>query len=105
MYVFRKVTALLIQLFAVGKISDETLPILPIHTFVAGTIPSDDEHLHTAIGFAWMSWNSRLGLPHDVWILISTACQTCETCDYVRTLSADVGHRDHNGRCMKNVTQ
>ncbi|KAJ6451965.1 hypothetical protein C8R45DRAFT_1113304 [Mycena sanguinolenta] len=37
----------------------------------------------TAIGAALREWNSRLGVPTDVWILVSTAVVVCEHCDLV----------------------
>ncbi|KAJ6478213.1 hypothetical protein C8R45DRAFT_933973 [Mycena sanguinolenta] len=53
----------------------------------------------TAIGAALREWNSRLGVPTDVWILVSTAVVVCEHCDLVRSFAAHTLHLDGSGHC------
>ncbi|KAF9029446.1 hypothetical protein BDZ89DRAFT_1038518 [Hymenopellis radicata] len=63
-----------------------------------------DEFLDHPIGLAMMSWNSRLGVPQDVWHLIFTACIQCPTCRLVRSPSAYVAHLESGvGSACKDV--
>ncbi|KAF8186516.1 hypothetical protein K438DRAFT_1765289 [Mycena galopus ATCC 62051] len=50
------------------------------------------ETLDTPIGAALLEWNSRLGVPADVWIMVSTAVIHCSTCDLTRTFPAHAIH-------------
>ncbi|KAJ7829622.1 hypothetical protein B0H13DRAFT_1916387 [Mycena leptocephala] len=52
------------------------------------------ETLDTAVGAALLEWNSRLGVPADVWLLISTAIVHCPECDLVRSFPAHLLHVD-----------
>ncbi|KIK52804.1 hypothetical protein GYMLUDRAFT_250932 [Collybiopsis luxurians FD-317 M1] len=42
---------------------------------------------------AFLAWNSRLGVPQDVWTMISTAVVTCCHCLMVRTFRGDQRHQ------------
>ncbi|KAJ7271369.1 hypothetical protein B0H12DRAFT_1067213 [Mycena haematopus] len=53
----------------------------------------------TAIGAALREWNSRLGVPTDVWIMTSTATVLCARCDLVRTFTAHALHLDAQRSC------
>jgi hypothetical protein len=55
--------------------------------------------LDTAVGAALLEWNSRLGVPTDVWSLIATAIVTCDSCDLVRSFHAHLLHLDNTGAC------
>ncbi|KAJ6482818.1 hypothetical protein C8R47DRAFT_1073414 [Mycena vitilis] len=48
--------------------------------------------LDSAVGCALLQWNSRLGVPSDVWLLVSGATVLCKECDLVRAFAA---HRLH----------
>ncbi|KAJ6547969.1 hypothetical protein DFH09DRAFT_1087436 [Mycena vulgaris] len=50
------------------------------------------ETLDSPVGAALLEWNSRLGVPTDVWMLISTAVVPCTSCDLVRSLPAHFLH-------------
>jgi hypothetical protein len=42
------------------------------------------ETLDSPVGVALLEWNSRLGVPTDVWIAASTAVVHCTSCDLTR---------------------
>ncbi|KAJ7847229.1 hypothetical protein B0H14DRAFT_3676568 [Mycena olivaceomarginata] len=50
------------------------------------------EFLDSPIGAVLMEWNSRLGVPLDVWALASTATTECSTCHLCRTFPAHAAH-------------
>ncbi|KAK7059374.1 hypothetical protein R3P38DRAFT_2496144 [Favolaschia claudopus] len=50
------------------------------------------EYLDFPIGAAFLQWNSRLGVPRDVWALVSTATIECETCAHCRVFPAHLAH-------------
>jgi hypothetical protein len=52
------------------------------------------ETLNSAIGTAFLQWNSHLGVPTDVWITASTAVVHCTLCDLTRSFPAHVLHLD-----------
>jgi hypothetical protein len=56
-------------------------------------------NLQTVIGYAWSAWNSRLGIPDDVWAMISTGVTSCLICHRVRIFEI---HRRHDikGKCV-----
>ncbi|KAJ7790646.1 hypothetical protein B0H14DRAFT_3161303 [Mycena olivaceomarginata] len=56
------------------------------------------ETLNSAVGTALLQWNSRLGVPTDVWITASTAVVHCTSCDLTRTFPAHLLHLD-GGDC------
>ncbi|KAJ7359924.1 hypothetical protein DFH08DRAFT_1039256 [Mycena albidolilacea] len=57
------------------------------------------ETLDTPIGAALLEWNSRLGVPADVWMLVSTAVVHCAVCDLTRSFPAHRLHLDDDGAC------
>ncbi|KAF8176642.1 hypothetical protein K438DRAFT_1939297 [Mycena galopus ATCC 62051] len=57
------------------------------------------ETLKNAIGAAFLEWNSRLGVPADVWSMISTAVVHCEHCDLTHTMAAHKLHLSASGAC------
>lgn len=62
--------------------------------------PHTTETLDTPVGVAYLEWNSRFGVPLDVWVLISTAVVHCNACDLVRTHPAHAAHLDvRSGLC------
>ncbi|KAJ7452906.1 hypothetical protein FB451DRAFT_1282374, partial [Mycena latifolia] len=50
------------------------------------------EFLDTPIGAALLQWNSRLGIPTDVWALASTAVIHCPECNLVRSFQGHLAH-------------
>jgi hypothetical protein len=49
---------------------------------------------------AYLEWNSRFGVPLDVWVLISTGVIHCPVCDLVRTHPGHAAHLDiRSGFC------
>ncbi|KAJ7758074.1 hypothetical protein B0H14DRAFT_3166150 [Mycena olivaceomarginata] len=50
------------------------------------------EFLDSPIGAALMEWNSRLGVPLDIWALASTATTECSTCHLCCTFPAHAAH-------------
>ncbi|KAJ7122370.1 hypothetical protein C8R44DRAFT_736061 [Mycena epipterygia] len=50
------------------------------------------EFLDTPIAAALLEWNSRLGVPTDVWAVVSTATTRCSSCRYIRTFHAHTAH-------------
>ncbi|KAJ6598326.1 hypothetical protein DFH09DRAFT_1394478 [Mycena vulgaris] len=57
------------------------------------------ETLDTPVGSALLEWNSRLGVPTDVWMVISTAIAHCKACDLVRSFPAHLLHLSEDGEC------
>ncbi|KAK6991643.1 hypothetical protein R3P38DRAFT_3091844 [Favolaschia claudopus] len=71
-----------------------------LRTFRDGKRPSfQAETLDSAIGAALLEWNSRLGLPADVWMTVSSAVVHCTDCDLTRTFPAHRLHLDEQGAC------
>lgn len=69
--------------------------------YPAGTKPPVPiEFSDTAIGIAWSEWNSRIGVPEDVWVLLHTSMESCSHCGLVRTFEADIAHRSANNVCL-----
>lgn len=58
------------------------------------------EFYDTPIGGAFLEWNSKSGVPIDVWATICTAVIHCNTCDLIRTFNADRAHRNFKGECL-----
>ncbi|KAJ3817025.1 hypothetical protein F5880DRAFT_1512129 [Lentinula raphanica] len=69
-------------------------------TFLDGQHPAFNDQSDSALGRPWLEWNSKLGIPADVWKVVSTGVTVCETCVLVRTFNADRIHRAPNGSCM-----
>ncbi|KAJ7667362.1 hypothetical protein B0H17DRAFT_1251655 [Mycena rosella] len=53
----------------------------------------------SAIGRAWIAWNSHIGIPMDVWAVISSAWTYCGECQLVHAFESDRVHRDENNLC------
>ncbi|KAJ7763438.1 hypothetical protein B0H16DRAFT_1455284 [Mycena metata] len=47
------------------------------------------EFMDSPVGGALLEWNSRFGVPIDVWALASTAIQECQSCGFVLTGSCN----------------
>ncbi|KAJ7128415.1 hypothetical protein C8R44DRAFT_732756 [Mycena epipterygia] len=50
------------------------------------------EFLDTPVAGTLLEWNSRLGIPTDVWAVVSTATTRCSSCRYIRTFHAHTAH-------------
>lgn len=62
-------------------------------------VPEECDSLHTPIGRSFLAWNSRIGIPQDVWALVSTAIIRCSSCSLIRTFE---GHSKHEREgCIK----
>lgn len=72
---------------------------LPRRTYSSATIPPAKEYLNTVIGRAFSDWNSRIGVPRDVWIFITTSDVYCSECRLTRSFDGDAGHRNASGFC------
>ncbi|KAJ6600478.1 hypothetical protein DFH09DRAFT_1271292 [Mycena vulgaris] len=89
-----------------ARITDWALP--PNHhvdfkerDYPAGTtLPSPIEFSETAVGVAWSEWNSRIGVPEDVWVLLHTSIERCASCSLLRSFEANIAHRSKNNVCM-----
>jgi hypothetical protein len=55
--------------------------------------------LNTPSGIALLEWNSRVGIPYDVWSVVSTGIVRCGACDLVRTFEGHKDHLDEAGEC------
>ncbi|KAJ6585423.1 hypothetical protein B0H19DRAFT_1321063 [Mycena capillaripes] len=54
----------------------EDVPFLQFRSYPPGVpVPTSQEFLNTTIGRALVEWNTRIGIPLDVWHTISTDCQ------------------------------
>lgn len=62
-------------------------------------LKSTQDCLDTMTGRPFLEWNSRVGVPRDVWYLISSARVICADCQLVRSFEADHAHRDLEGKC------
>ncbi|KAJ7862996.1 hypothetical protein B0H13DRAFT_2282166 [Mycena leptocephala] len=52
----------------------EDIPFLEFRTYPSGiSVPTRVDFLDTTIGRAFVDWNSRIGIPQDVWTMITTA--------------------------------
>ncbi|KAK0472564.1 hypothetical protein EDD18DRAFT_1230545 [Armillaria luteobubalina] len=58
------------------------------------------EYLDHSIGAALLEWNSRIGVPQDVWTIVSTAYIECRTCELVRIFPAHIAHCNEKGECQ-----
>ncbi|RDB30935.1 hypothetical protein Hypma_004907 [Hypsizygus marmoreus] len=78
----------------------DDVPELILRTFLQ---PPDEasvvEFLDQPIGAAFLEWNSKLGIPQDVWALISTAFVHCDVCRLCRSFNGDKAHRGPDGCC------
>lgn len=72
---------------------------LPLRTF-RDRIPEDVQYLtETPFFLGLLQWNSRLGVPMDVWYLISTSVMVCDSCDLARSFPAHESHLRPDGTC------
>ncbi|KAJ7018078.1 hypothetical protein C8F04DRAFT_1405246 [Mycena alexandri] len=72
---------------------------LPARTYPPGyQVPITVDFLYTPTGVALAEWNSRIGVPLDVWTLLSTSGVKCSVCRLLRSFE---GHREHlkDGQC------
>ncbi|KAJ7123896.1 hypothetical protein C8R43DRAFT_959025 [Mycena crocata] len=63
------------------------------------------EFLDTPTAAALLQWNSRLGIPTDVWAVVSTARMECKACKLVRCFEGHAAHLDAEGKYLGNKTQ
>ncbi|KAJ7022644.1 hypothetical protein C8F04DRAFT_1137624, partial [Mycena alexandri] len=86
------------ELAEVEECSDSTA-LFKMRSFRDARRPKENiESLDTSVGAAFLEWNSRLGIPTDVWLMVSTAIVHCDTCDLVRSIPAHLNHL-HGGVC------
>ncbi|KAJ6610035.1 hypothetical protein B0H10DRAFT_2193570 [Mycena sp. CBHHK59/15] len=79
----------------------EGLYDMAFRTYPQGiALPNHMDKINTIVGRAWIAWNSRRGVPKDIWALISTAFTHCRHCDLIRTFVGDCVHRDENHICL-----
>ncbi|KAG6836006.1 hypothetical protein H0H93_012313 [Arthromyces matolae] len=73
---------------------------VPLRTFAETPSAKTVEFIDLPAGAALMEWNSRIGVPQDVWAMISTAYVQCKTCGLCRSFHGDWSHRDTDGDCL-----
>ncbi|KAJ7933392.1 hypothetical protein B0H13DRAFT_2507039 [Mycena leptocephala] len=79
----------------------EDIPFLEFRTYPSGiSVPTRVDFLDTTVGRAFVDWNSRIGIPQDVWTMITTAYVHCARCDLLRCFDGDHAHRDANYICQ-----
>ncbi|KAF8957974.1 hypothetical protein BDZ97DRAFT_1762515 [Flammula alnicola] len=82
------------------KIPDvEALRELKLRSFADPPQTHLKEFLDTPIGIAFLEFNSKIGIPLDVWVTISTAYKMCSTCHLCRSFPAHQAHLDSDGKC------
>ncbi|KAJ3921986.1 hypothetical protein F5877DRAFT_64428 [Lentinula edodes] len=52
-----------------------------------------------AVGLAWITWNSHIGVTHDVWVHLITAWRRCGTCGMLRSFEGHLSHLKDEGLC------
>ncbi|KAJ7169088.1 hypothetical protein C8R43DRAFT_945053 [Mycena crocata] len=68
-------------------------PSIALRSMPAGKcLGKSAEYLDLPVGAALLEWNSKLGVPTDVWAVASTATTLCKTCELVRSFH---GHDAH----------
>ncbi|KAJ7495717.1 hypothetical protein B0H11DRAFT_2227235 [Mycena galericulata] len=78
-----------------------TPPRFEVRTYPHGyKIPVLEDFVDTPSGVAFTEWNSRIGVPMDVWILLSTSGVECKTCHLRRSYDAHLAHCDTTGQCL-----
>ncbi|KAJ7586233.1 hypothetical protein C8J56DRAFT_1027086 [Mycena floridula] len=83
----------------------EVIPPLVPRTYTAGVAPPvATDTLSTALGRAWLAWDSTAGVSYEAWHMLRSGRTMCSSCGLVRAVSADSSHRDDNGIC-KDVGQ
>jgi hypothetical protein len=78
---------------------ETTLPVIYFRTFPDNYTPQMRECLDNMIARPFLEWNSCIGVPRDVWYIISTARIICQCCHLVRSFHADQAHRSPMGLC------
>lgn len=63
----------------------DTLRELKLRSFASRGELHGNEFDGTPIGVAFLEFNSVIGIPADVWIMITTAYVQCKTCHLIRT--------------------
>jgi hypothetical protein len=72
-----------------------------LRTYPAGGIPDQQEFcLDSIIGRPFLEFNSKIEIPEDVWVIITTAVVYCTHCGLVRTIDGDRAHRGENRACQ-----
>jgi hypothetical protein len=87
----------------ISSIAVDAVPSLDskiqLHSFRDNKRPEfRGETLDSPVGVALLEWNSRLGVPTNVWIAASTAVVHCTSCDLTRSFPAHRLHLD-SGVC------
>ncbi|KAJ7147890.1 hypothetical protein C8R43DRAFT_952908 [Mycena crocata] len=63
-------------------------PSIALRSMPAGKcLGKSAEYLDLPVGAALLEWNSKLGVPTDVWAVASTATNLCKTCELTSFLS------------------
>lgn len=65
---------------------------------IRSAAPPRQEELYVPLGHALLAFNSRFGVPKDIWTAIQSAVITCESCCYARTIHAHERHLDPTTR-------
>ncbi|KAJ7218744.1 hypothetical protein C8J57DRAFT_1254742 [Mycena rebaudengoi] len=86
---------------AVARDSSARLPTFKYRTYRdrQGIDVPMQYRLNTPSGIALLEWNSRVGIPYDVWSVVSTGIVRCGACDLVRTFEGHKDHLDEAGEC------
>ncbi|KAJ7883088.1 hypothetical protein B0H13DRAFT_1890601 [Mycena leptocephala] len=63
-------------------------------------VPHQDDFIDTPSGIAFMEWNSRIGVPMDVWALLCTAYVSRRSCKLRRSFLAHRVHCNEAGECQ-----
>jgi hypothetical protein len=92
----------LLTLFLVSaaEIDVDTLRALKLRTFADPDTTFVKELLDTPIGIASLEFNSRIGVPLDVWVTITTAYIQCPTCQLCRSFPAYHAHLRDGMECL-----
>ncbi|KAJ6613987.1 hypothetical protein B0H10DRAFT_1951012 [Mycena sp. CBHHK59/15] len=82
-------SALILLTFAELYLELEGLYDMATQMYPEGTpLPNHSDHI-----------NSMVGVPQDIWAILSSAWTHCPDCDLVRTFEADRAHKDDNNMC------
>ena len=76
------------------------LRALKLRTFADPDTTFVKELLDTPIGIASLEFNSRIGVPLDVWVTITTAYIQCPTCQLCRSFPAHHAHLRDGMECL-----
>ncbi|KAJ6454725.1 hypothetical protein C8R47DRAFT_221942 [Mycena vitilis] len=75
-------------------------PRIAVRTYPAGyVVPLQEDYVDTPSGVAFMEWNSRIGVPMDVWAFLASSGVVCEKCKLRRSFQAHKGHCNATGEC------